>query len=311
MRIVVALGGNALLQRGEQPDAETQQRRVQSAVAALKTVAADHELVVAHGNGPQVGLLAQESAADRALAHPYPFDVLTAQTEGMIGYWLTQAFGNECPDRNTVALVTRTVVDRADPAFTDPTKFVGPVYSRDQAGDLGRASGWRFLRDGDGWRRVVPSPRPQAICELDVIDGLLGSGRIVVCAGGGGIAVSLTGDGGEKEQLRGVDAVVDKDLTASMLARELSADALLLLTDVDGVYQDFGSASQRLIRRTTAGELRRQTFAMGSMGPKIDGACSFVEARPGAFAAIGALDDAEDLLAGRCGTIVAGTSAPA
>jgi len=312
MRVVVALGGNALLARGEQPDASAQEHRVQTAAAALTRLARDHELVVTHGNGPQVGLLALESAADPLLAHPYPFDVLTAQTEGMIGYWLAQALDNASidaavgsfPGRSAVALITRTIVDPDDPAFGRPTKFVGPVYSREQASDLGRRSGWNFSRDGDGWRRVVPSPQPVSIWELADIRQLLGAGRTVICAGGGGVSVAYADEGSGVHRLRGVEAVVDKDLTASLLARELSADALLLLTDIDGVYRDFGTAGQQLIRHASAQELRSRTFPAGSMGPKIDGVCSFVEARPGTFAGIGRLDEAEDLLARRSGTIV-------
>ncbi|MBO0812126.1 MAG: carbamate kinase [Microlunatus sp.] len=301
MRIVVAVGGNALLLRGERPDADAQQRRVGIAATALKNLAAEHELVVTHGNGPQVGLLALESAADQSLARPYPFDVLTAQTEGMIGYWLVQALDGVVPDRHALAVITRTLVAADDPAFHSPSKFVGPVYAEDRARELGEAAGWRFGRDGDGWRRVVPSPAPVEICELADIEALLAAGRIVICAGGGGIAVAPT-DG--TRELRGVEAVIDKDRTAGLLADRLSADALLLLTDVDGVYQDFRTEHRRLIRRATAGELIKQDFPAGSMGPKITAACSFVQARPGAFAAIGSLADADAVLGGGSGTMI-------
>jgi carbamate kinase len=237
MRIVAALGGNALLKRGEPPDSAIQERHVISAVRALAPLAAGHELVITHGNGPQVGLLALESASDPALARPYPFDVLGAQTQGMIGYWLTQALANALPDRQVTCLISRTLVRADDPAFAHPAKFVGPVYDESQARALAASQHWDIRQDGAAWRRVVPSPEPADLIELPAIRLLLDHRAIVVCSGGGGIPVAVNGTGG----LRGVEAVVDKDLTAALLAIRLHADALLLLTDMAAVQDGFGT----------------------------------------------------------------------
>ncbi len=299
MRVVAALGGNALLERGEKPDADIQEHHVQQAVAALAPVARDHDLIVTHGNGPQVGMLALESARDPALTRPYPFDVLSAQTQGMIGYWLMRALRAAVPARPAGCLICQTLVDAADPAFASPTKFVGPVYDREKARDLAASRGWEIRRDGPAWRRVVPSPEPRELLELPLITGLLGTGAIVICAGGGGIPV-IAGPGGE---LCGVDAVVDKDLTAALLARSVDADALLLLTDVDAVIENYGTEDARPIRKATPGELRSRSFPSGSMGPKVEAACRFVEAT-GRPAAIGSLGSAERMLAGTSGTII-------
>lgn len=299
MKIVAALGGNALLERGEPPEAEIQQGHVHKAAQALAPLAVGHDLVVTHGNGPQVGLLALESAHDPALSRPYPFDVLGAQTQGMIGYWLIQALDNAAPGRKTACLVSRTLVREDDPAFGHPSKFIGPVYGERQASELAARHGWQVRQDGAGWRRVVPSPEPVALLDLPVIQLLLSSRAIVVCAGGGGVPVMKDGTG----QLRGVEAVVDKDLTASLLARSLDADALLLLTDVTAVQDGYGTPQARVIHRATPAELRARPFPAGSMGPKIEAVCRFVEAT-GRPAAIGQLSDAQALLAGEAGTIV-------
>jgi carbamate kinase len=300
MRVVIALGGNALLERGESPDSDIQETHVVSAVTALAPLARRHQLLITHGNGPQVGVLALESARDPALSHPYPFDVLGAQTQGMIGYWLIQALHNAVPDQPAGCLICRTVVHPGDPAFTNPTKFVGPVYDEAQARQLAAERGWNVRQDGTAWRRVVPSPEPVGLMELDMIKALAGGGVIVVCAGGGGVPV-VRDDGGA---LRGVEAVVDKDLTAALLARDLAADALVILTDVDAVEDGYGTPQARPIHRTTPQELRARPFPAGSMGPKVEAACRFVEAT-GKMAAIGRLDDAEALLDGKAGTIVA------
>ncbi|WP_460350350.1 carbamate kinase [Actinoallomurus acanthiterrae] len=297
--IVVALGGNALLERGEKPDADIQESHIQRAVEALTPLARAHDLVVTHGNGPQVGMLALESARDPALTHPYSLDVLGAQTQGMIGYWLTQALRGAVPGRPAGCLVCQTKVDPDDPAFADPTKFVGPVYEEKEALDLAAARGWVVRRDGAAWRRVVPSPEPLELVEMPLIRVLLDSGAMVVCAGGGGIPVVAEPSGA----LRGVEAVVDKDLTAALLARAVDADALLLLTDVDAVTDGFGTPDARPIRHATPGELRARSFAAGSMGPKVEAACRFVEAT-GRMAAIGRLDAAAPLLHRTAGTIV-------
>ena len=300
MRVVIALGGNALLERGEAPNSDIQETHVVSAVTALAPLAAKHQLFITHGNGPQVGVLALESARDPALSHPYPFDVLGAQTQGMIGYWLVQALRGAVPGKTAGCLLSRTVVRADDPAFDNPTKFVGPVYDEAQARQLAAERGWDVRQDGPAWRRVVPSPEPVALVELDMIKLLADSGAIVVCAGGGGIPVVHD----DKGALRGVEAVVDKDLTAALLARDMTADALVILTDVDAVENGYGTPQARPIRRATPQELRARPFPAGSMGPKVEAACRFVEAT-GGMAAIGRLDDAEALLDGKAGTIVA------
>ncbi len=299
MRIVVALGGNALLQRGQKPDAEVQEANVKRAVAALAPLAAEHELVVTHGNGPQVGVLALQSASDPNLTTPYPFDVLGAQTQGMIGYWLLQAMQNQLPGRQVAAIINQTLVEAADPAFDNPTKFVGEMYTHDEAMRLAAERGWVVKPDGDGWRRVVGSPRPQRVEETRLIRLLLESGAVVVCAGGGGVPVIRD----ERGELCGVEAVVDKDLTSSVLAEALDADVLLVVTDVEHVMRDFGGPDQAPILRETPAGLRSLDFASGSMGPKVDAVCRFVELT-GGMAAIGSLDDAAEILAGRRGTIV-------
>jgi len=298
MRVVVALGGNALLERSERPDAVVQQQHVERAVEALAPIARDHELLVTHGNGPQVGLLALESEKDPALVRPYPFDVLVAQTQGMIGYWVLQALENVLPGRRASAVVTQVVVDESDPAFGLPTKFVGPSYDEDMAKRLAMRRGWTVRKDGSTWRRVVASPEPTDIVELESVRALLAHGSLVVCAGGGGVPV-VRGRGG----LRGVEAVVDKDLTAALLARLIGAEALVILTDVAAVELGHGTADARPIGHTTAAALRSLEFPAGSMGPKVEAACRFVEAT-GGTAAIGSLKDAELLLARKVGTIV-------
>jgi carbamate kinase len=299
MRVVIALGGNALLERGEKPDADVQEGHVVSAVRGLAPLARGNKLVITHGNGPQVGVLALESARDPDLSHPYPFDVLGAQTQGMIGYWLVQALNGALPGQPACCLLCRTVVWADDPAFAEPTKFVGPVYDEAKARQLAAARGWAVAQDGQAWRRVVPSPEPIQLVETEMIAQLADTGTMVVCAGGGGIPVVRD----ESGTLRGVEAVVDKDLTASLLGRLLAADALVILTDVDAVQDGYGTPQARPIRQTTPRELRARSFPAGSMAPKIEAACRFVEETDG-MAAIGRLDDAEALLEGKAGTII-------
>lgn len=299
MRIVAALGGNALLRRGEKPDAYVQAANVQRAVAALAPLAHEHELVLTHGNGPQVGVLALQSASDPQLSTPYPFDVLGAQTQGMIGYWLLQALQNNLPGRQVAAIINQTLVAASDPALADPTKFIGEVYDEQTAKRLAAQRGWVVKRDGEHWRRVVGSPRPQRVVETRLIRLLLNSGAVVVCAGGGGVPVVRN----EKGQLEGVEAVVDKDLTTSVLAESLDADALLILTDVPNVVRGYGTPDAEPVLRATPASLQREGFAAGSMGPKVDAACRFVEVT-GDMAAIGRLEDAQEILAGRAGTII-------
>ncbi|MGK9462066.1 carbamate kinase [Streptomyces sp. G6] len=300
MRIVVALGGNALLHRGERPDAAVQQANIDRAVTALAALARDNELVITHGNGPQIGLLAVESASDPALSTPYPLDVLGAQTQGMIGSLLARALRGALPGRQVAALVTHTVVRAGDPAFARPTKFVGQVYSREVAHVLARKRGWHIAKDTMGWRRVVPSPAPEAIVETDTVHALLNSGTLVVCAGGGGVPVTADHDTGA---LTGVEAVVDKDFTAALLAEELKADLLLILTDVPHVYADFGTPRQQPVLDVTPAQLRDRAFPEGSMKPKTEAAARFVE-RTGGLAAIGALDAAYAIAHGTSGTLV-------
>ncbi|WP_372404416.1 carbamate kinase [Streptomyces luteireticuli] len=299
MRVVVALGGNALLRRGDRPDAAVQHANVRAAVAALAPLARQHELVITHGNGPQVGLLALQSAADRSLTSPYPFDVLGAETQGMIGYWLLQSLQNALPGRQVCALLNQTLVSAADPAFADPVKFVGPVYEREEAERLAAERDWTVKADGPYWRRVVPSPDPQRVVETRLIRLLLSSGAVAVCAGGGGVPVIRDEEG----RLTGVEAVVDKDLTAALLAEALDADALLLLTDVPRVVRGFGTPEAEPIGNTTPARLRAEHFPAGSMGPKVEAVCRFVELT-GGFAAIGALADAPAILDGTAGTLV-------
>lgn len=299
MRIVVALGGNALLQRGQKPDAEVQEANVHRAVAALAPLAAEHELVVTHGNGPQVGVLALQSASDPHLTTPYPFDVLGAQTQGMIGYWLLQSMQNALPGRQVAAIINQTLVRADDPAFGNPTKFVGEVYDEETARRLAEERGWTVRADGQHFRRVVGSPTPERVVETRLIRLLLNSGAVVVCAGGGGVPVIRN----EQGLLEGVEAVVDKDMTSSVLAEALEADALLILTDVPGVQQNFGTAHAEAIRRATPAALRRMNFPAGSMGPKVDAICRFVELT-GDVGAIGRLEDVAAILRGEAGTVV-------
>lgn len=301
MRIVVALGGNALLHRGQVPDAEAQVANIELAARELAPLTDDHEVLITHGNGPQVGVLAIESANDPRLSEPYPFDALGAMTQGLIGYWVVQAMGNQRPHRRVAALINQTLVDADDPAFGHPTKFVGELYDEATAHELAERHGWQTARDGDGWRRVVPSPRPREVVETALLEHLLTASVVVVCAGGGGVPVVRAGDG----RLRGVEAVIDKDLSAALVAQRLRADRLLVLTDVANVMEDFGTDRATPIRHTTPAHLRTLDLPAGSMGPKVDAVCQFVEAGgPGVAAAIGSLAEARSLLHGEHGTYV-------
>lgn len=298
---VVALGGNALLVRGEPLEAVAQLRAARNAAAVLASVAPGHRLVVTHGNGPQVGLLALMNDAYEDV-DPYPLDVLDAESEGQIGYVIELELDNAIDLADTVALITRVVVDPADPAFDDPTKFIGPVYDEASALRLEQERGWSVKPDvGEGWRRVVPSPEPRRIVQLPAIRRLVEGGFLVVCAGGGGVPVVEEEDGSQ----RGVEAVIDKDLCSARLAADLDADLLVLATDVDAVYLDWGGDAQRAIGTTTPEALRAQHFPAGSMGPKVEACCRFVEAT-GGRAAIGSLAQMDGLLAGRNGTQVRG-----
>lgn len=297
-RLVVALGGNALLRRGEPLTAAIQRHHAAEAMTLVAELAATHDVVLTHGNGPQVGLLALQASAYPDVP-PYPLDVLGAESEGMIGYVLEQELANRLPDRTAVTVLTQVVVAQDDPAFERPTKPIGPVYTEEQARTLARERGWAVARDGDHYRRVVASPEPLRIVELSAIRMLVEAGAIVVCTGGGGIPVTMNGAG----TLRGVEAVIDKDLAAELLARSLDADVLLMLTDVGAVMRNWGTPEAEPIRHTTPSELRSLDFADGSMGPKVTAACRFVEAT-GGTAGIGALEDAARIVAGEAGTKV-------
>ncbi|HEX7165564.1 MAG TPA: carbamate kinase [Acidimicrobiales bacterium] len=299
MLVVIALGGNALLRRGEPLDAATQRVNAKVAAESVAEVARDHDVVLTHGNGPQVGLLALQNAAYPDVT-PYPLDVLGAETEGMVGYLLEQELSDHVVQDRIAVLLTQVVVNASDPAFGHPTKFVGPVYDEASAKRLAAERGWTVAPDGPRWRRVVPSPEPGRIVELRTIRLLVQHRVLVICAGGGGIPVVEDANG-----LRGVEAVVDKDLVAALLAAQLGADALLLLTDVDAVYEGWGTPAASAIRRATPEQLRSLGAAAGSMGPKVEAAARFVEQR-GGVAGIGALDDAAAILRGEAGTSVTG-----
>jgi carbamate kinase len=299
MLIVTALGGNALLRRGEALTAENQRANVRAACVALAPIAAEHQLVVTHGNGPQVGLLALQQAV---FGGSETFDVLGAQTEGMIGYMIEQELGNLLPfERPFATLLTMIEVDPADPAFRNPTKFIGPVYPKEEADRLAAEKGWTFRQDEDVWRRVVPSPEPKRIFEHRPIKWLLGHGTIVIAAGGGGIPTMYEPGGTRK--LVGVECVIDKDLASEFLAQELDADVLVMLTDADAVMADWGTPAVRPIRRASPQAMRALDFAAGSMGPKVEAACRFALAT-GRRACIGALGDLSRILAGEAGTTV-------
>ncbi|MFL4471109.1 carbamate kinase [Tateyamaria armeniaca] len=298
MRIVVALGGNALSKRGETLTAEGQRASIRIAAQSLAhLLEAGHEVVITHGNGPQVGYLALQSG-------PFPLDVLGAETDGMIGYVLQQELDNAyAPDAHYATLLTQIEVDADDPAFLAPTKFIGPVYTEADAAKLSAERGWTIGQDGAHFRRTVPSPRPKRILELDVINLLLDQNVIVICAGGGGIPVVQKPDG----TMIGVEAVIDKDHASGFLAHALNADAFLMLTDVEGVFDDWGTPEQSLIRHATPDELTTKSFPAGSMGPKVEAACNFARSG-GRFAAIGRLADCMALVQGTTGTRVSETA---
>ena len=300
MRIVVALGGNALLKRGEPMTPQAQHTNVRIAAAALADLARDHQIIVAHGNGPQVGLMALRSAA-YAPDTPWPLDILGAETEGMIGYLIEQELMNALPKGTECAtLLTRVEVDPQDPAFDQPTKLIGPVYTAEEAKLIHAEHRWSMVAEANGGlRRVVPSPLPVAILGIKPIRLLVEAGICVICAGGGGIPVVR----GEDGKMEGIEAVIDKDRTSALLAEALQADVLLMLTDVEAVFRDWGGPYQSAIRHITPDALDELTFPAGSMGPKITAACAFVRAG-GIMAGIGQLQDARAILEGRAGTLV-------
>ena len=297
MRIVIALGGNALLRRGEEMTAENQRKNIQIAVKSLAPIVKQNEVVISHGNGPQVGLLSLQSAAYKEVEE-YPLDILGAQTEGMIGYMIEQELGNLLPIEIPIAsILTMVEVDPEDPAFSKPTKPIGPIYTKEEAEELKKDKGWKIKMDGKDWRRVVASPEPHRIFELRPIHWLLEKGTVVICAGGGGIPTIYNKYG----KLEGVEVVIDKDRASSLLAFELEADVLIMATDTEGVFQDWGTINEKIISKTTPEEIRRYQFDKGSMGPKVEAACSFVE-RSGQRAVIGSLKDIKEMVDGTAGT---------
>ena len=301
MRIVIALGGNALLRRGEPLTAEVQRQNVRVAAQALAPLAAENELVISHGNGPQVGLLALQGAAYKP-DEAFPLDVLGAQTEGMIGYVIEQELGNLLPFEVPFAtLLTMVEVDPKDPGFQNPTKFVGPVYEKPEADRIAAQKGWAFKQDGAKWRRVVPSPAPKRIFEIRPIKWLLEHGTVVICAGGGGIPTMY--EPGADRKLIGVEAVVDKDACSELLAREVEADLFVMATDAEAVFLDWGTPKQRGIHRAHPAAIGEHSFPAGSMGPKVEAACHFAVAT-GRCAAIGALADIAAIVRGERGTLI-------
>jgi carbamate kinase len=298
MRILIALGGNALLRRGEPMTMAHQLANIRRAASQIARLANGNQLIVAHGNGPQVGLLALQAAAAGG-ANAAPLDVLDAESEGMIGYLLEQELANALPAQRQVAtLLTRVEVDPGDPAFLHPTKPIGPLYTEADAERLAIAHGWAVAQDGNGFRRVVASPKPQRIVGLQPIRWLLDHDVVVIAAGGGGIPVTLATDGQTRS---GVEAVIDKDLCSALLAADVDADLLLIATDVDAVYADWHTPCERVLREMSVAGLRSMSFPEGSMGPKVEAACDFVS-RTGKPAVIGSLDRIEEMANGTAGT---------
>ena len=297
MKVVVALGGNALLQRGEPMTENAQRTNIKKAVSSLAEIAINHQLLVTHGNGPQVGLLAlQGNAYDPEQL--YPLDVLGAETEGMIGYMLEQELGNVLPEQRPLAsILTMIEVDPDDPAFTKPTKFIGPIYTESQAKVLAKKHNWSVKPDGDNWRRVVASPLPKRVIEIRPIKWLLEKNTVVICGGGGGIPTSFSKDG----LLHGVEAVIDKDFASELIAREVSAEMFIMVTDVDGVYINWGTSGQRLVSKAHPDSLLQYDFAAGSIGPKVKAACDYAHSS-GNIATIGALKDMNQIVSGNAGT---------
>jgi len=293
--VVVALGGNALLRRGEPLEADVQRHNIEIAVKTISEIAKEYNVVLVHGNGPQVGLLALQGLEYKKVA-PYPLDVLGSETQGMIGYMLMQEFKNQLPDINVTCMLTQMTVDPNDPAFADPTKPIGPIYEEAEAREMAEKYNWIIKPDGKHFRRVVPSPQPTGIIENDAITKLIDEGHLVICTGGGGIPVKR-----ENGKLVGVEAVIDKDMSAAFLAKQLDADALLILTDADAVYLDWGKPTQHALRSTNPTELAQYQFDAGSMGPKIEASCEFIK-QGGKVVGIGALEDGLRILQGTAGT---------
>lgn len=296
MRIVLSVGGNALLKRAEAMSEEVQRRNIREAVRSMGRILNEHEVLITHGNGPQVGLLALQAESYKDVP-PYGLDILGAESQAMVGYMLLTALQKALPQKHFVNLVTRTVVREDDPAFDNPTKFIGAVYSKERAFELAKEHHWCVKSDGRYWRRVMPSPEPIEVLEIGAIESLMKAGVTVIAAGGGGVPMVRD----EKGILRGVEAVIDKDLAASLLAQALQADLFLIATDVDAVYTHFDQNDACAIHQTTPEELAAIAFPAGSMGPKVEAACRFVKST-GRRAAIGSLSEIEELLLGTKGT---------
>ncbi|MDB5816672.1 MAG: carbamate kinase, partial [Rhizobacter sp.] len=289
-----------LLRRDQAPTADHQLENIRSAAAQIARVATGNELVLTHGNGPQVGLLALQAIAYTAV-QAYPLDMLGAQTDGMIGYLLEQELSNLLPSTRRVAtLITRVAVDPLDPAFKHPTKPIGPVYTQREATRLAAELGWSIAADGAGYRRVVASPRPLRVLAMEPVRWLLDKGAVVIAAGGGAIPVAAVAG---RPGSYGVEAVIDKDLCSGLLARQLEADCLVIATDVDAVYLDWGKPTRRAVGKVSPGALSSQAFQAGSMGPKVEAACEFTR-QTGKPALIGSLTQIDAMLAGQAGTRV-------
>lgn len=293
--VVVALGGNALLRRGEPLEASVQRHNIEIAVNTISQIAQEYNVVLVHGNGPQVGLLALQGLEYKKVS-PYPLDVLGSETQGMIGYMLMQEFKNQMPDTNVTCMLTQMTVDPSDPAFADPTKPIGPIYDEAEAREMAEKYQWTMKPDGQHFRRVVPSPQPTGIIENDAITKLIDESHLVICTGGGGIPVKR-----ENGKLVGVEAVIDKDMSAAFLAKQINAEALLILTDADAVYLDWGKPTQNALRCTSPSELSKYEFEAGSMGPKIQASCEFIK-QGGKLVGIGSLEDGVRILQGVAGT---------
>ena len=293
--IVIAIGGNALLQRGEVMSCENQQKSINQTAKSLARLSKDYRLVIVHGNGPQVGLLSLQNNAYKECP-PYPFDVLGAETQGMIGYLIQQGLNAAIDDRYTTTILTRIVVDENDPAMTDPSKFIGPIYTEGQAKQLAEINNWIVKPDGIHWRRVVPSPSPKEILEIKAIKDLLEKEHLLICGGGGGAPVI------EKNgTFVGIEAVIDKDMTAALIAEEIGAEHLLILTDGTHVCLDWGTPKEEKLENVSVKEMRKYKFPAGSMGPKVDACCQFVE-KTAQYAHIGDLSCAIEIIEGQSGT---------
>lgn len=304
MKIVVALGGNALLKRGEPMTAQNQSANIKIAAEQLAKIKPNNELVISHGNGPQVGLSALQHAAYHAIDNkiePYPLDVLVSQTVGMIGYMLQQELTNLVPEHPTQTLVTQVIVDAKDPAFAKPSKPIGQVYSKEEAEKLAAEKGWTVMADGQYYRRAVPSPKPQSVTGIKAVKALLAQDQIVICGGGGGVPSIRD----EQGKLQGVEAVVDKDLATAVISQQLDADLFIIATDVKAACVNFNKPEQLQIAKANPTELEKlaNEFAPGSMGPKVQAVINFVKAT-GKDAAIGSLSDIQDIVAGKAGTRV-------